>query len=423
MFRKSAFLVTFSFLSLLIFSYFFFKEKKVNIWFLAGVFFLLFFLFFLKLKIFISSSLDFRLKKEDIEERINLFNAEIKKEEAHLSSVPFQIERLSYLEKITESLVELKELESIYDFLITKLKEIFPEADVYLLYWIDKSRSRLKLVSSFKRARTISIKHKEGDTFDFWALRHTQGLLIEDIYRDFRFNPEEIDSLKTRVINSLVIAPLSLGKEMVGLLRIESKERNKFNFEDLRTLSVIADIAAMIIDRAEIFKKIEELAIKDSTTGLYQRNYFLERFREELHRCAKHNEEVGVIMVDIDFFKKINDTYGHIVGDLVLKKFSRILNEVIGNSGNLICRYGGEEFLSYIVASSPSQTLEIAELLRKRTEEMPVKFRRRTINFTISGGVSCFPQHSRFVEELIDKADRALYEAKRTGRNKICIAT
>ena len=123
-------------------------------------------------------------------------------------------------------------------------------------------------------------------------LKHNQGLLVENISQDFRFDSERLESLRNRDINSVIISPISIGKEISGLLRVESSEKNKFSFGDLRILSVIADLAATAMDRVNLFQKIQELAIKDSMTGLYLRGYFIERLKEEIDLVKEEFENI-----------------------------------------------------------------------------------------------------------------------------------
>jgi len=293
------------------------------------------------------------VRMDEVQENMNTLSSEVRAKQEYLHYIPEHAQRLNFFKRLTEELIKFQDFEDIYSFLGKEIEDIFKGLDIFLLYTIDEDK--LKLVSSYKRESSYSIKRKQGDTFDYWVLKHNQALLIEDIAQDFRFDLEKIVSLKERVINSLIISPMSIGEKMIGVLRIESKERKKFNFEDLRILSVIADLASAVIDRAKIFKRVQELAIRDGMTGLYLRNYFNERLKEEMNRALLNQSPVGIILADVDFFKELNDKYGHIVGDLVLKRLSETLRDVIGDAGNIICRFGGEEFIAFLVSSSKKQ--------------------------------------------------------------------
>jgi diguanylate cyclase (GGDEF)-like protein len=165
---------------------------------------------------------------------------------------------------------------------------------------------------------------------------------------------------------------------------------------------------------------VEELAIKDSLTSLFLKDYFFKRLEEEINRTSAKKTSFGIIMLDIDDFKKINDTHGHIVGDIVLKKLANMLKEIIGNAGNIICRFGGEEFILFIVECSRERLVELGESVRKKVEQTTVNFRRQSINFTVSLGAVLYPQDADTALKLIDAVDHLLYRAKREGKNRLC---
>lgn len=360
------------------------------------------------------------LKIEECREAINLIQSELNTQKKQLENIPEQTGKLNLFKTLTEEVSQIQEPYEIYAFINQKMKLIFPNLDLSMIYII--KQNKLSLVSSYKQNDSIVIKDKQGDILDYWVIKHNQPLIIEDISREFRFDLEQISSLKNRVINSLIISPISLGKRILGSMRIESKEKLNFNFEDLRMLSVIAGIAAVSIDRSEIFQKVQELAIKDSLTGLYLRSYFNERLEKEIKRAFMNSCPIGVILADIDHFKRINDKYGHVVGDLVIKQLSRILKQSVGDSGNIVARFGGEEFIAFLISSSKEETVKVAESIRERIASNPVVFRRNKISFTASLGVAAFPEDAKYLEELIRKTDTALYKAKKSGRNKVCSA-
>jgi diguanylate cyclase (GGDEF)-like protein len=206
----------------------------------------------------------------------------------------------------------------------------------------------------------------------------------------------------------------------MGLVRIESSEKKRFCLDDLRILRIFCDVAGAVFERAELFEKMRELATKDTLTGLFLRNTFLERLKEELERARLTDTKLALGILDIDNFKTINDTYGHIVGDLVLKRTARILVNVVGDAGNMVCRYGGEEFVFFIVHTNKEETKGVAKRIKKEINNTLINFRRKNINFTASLGVVIYPYDGTEYLELLEKADALLYKAKREGKNKVC---
>lgn len=352
-----------------------------------------------------------------LEEEINLLTLNIEDKNKLLGGIPLSCRQNISLFDISRRMIEFLDPQEVYEFLIKVLKDLFPQADSILLFIFDNKESVLSLVSSFNRQNS-PIDEKEGCVLDHWVLRHNQSLLVGDLKKDFRFDYFKTAAFKERGMSAFVASPLSIADRVTGVVRLEHREPLFFSLDDSRLLRNICDLTVLVLERAKLFNRTQELAIKDSLTGLFMRDYFMERLKEEINRAQLKNSEIGIIMLDIDGFKAINDTYGHIVGDLALKRLSRILQQVIGDSGNLISRFGGEEFIIFMVECDKERLLCAAEQIRRRVEETVISFRRKQIGFTVSLGCVLFPVDSKDIIDLIDKADKCLYLAKAEGKNK-----
>ncbi|MBU1863064.1 MAG: diguanylate cyclase [Candidatus Omnitrophica bacterium] len=167
-------------------------------------------------------------------------------------------------------------------------------------------------------------------------------------------------------------------------------------------------------------KEIETLALTDALTGLYNRRFLLQRFKEEIERTGRHASGLSCMMLDIDYFKKINDTYGHDVGDFVLKEIADVLRTNV-REYDTVARFGGEEFMVLIPGAAPVHALEIGEKIRKKVEEHELKKDDEKISVTVSIGVfGCMGiPILDDIEQYIKCADEALYVAKIRGRNRI----
>ncbi|MFH1478626.1 MAG: GGDEF domain-containing protein [Candidatus Omnitrophota bacterium] len=176
---------------------------------------------------------------------------------------------------------------------------------------------------------------------------------------------------------------------------------------------------AIQFQKVMLYKKIEDISITDSLTGVSTRRYLLERFTEEIHRSMRHKVNLSCMMLDIDHFKKINDKYGHLVGDVVLKNVASIL-KISLREVDLIGRYGGEEFIAVFSATHKDMAFQVAERIRESIEGLVLKAYDETISITVSMGISVFPDDGVSIEDLIESADKALYKAKETGRNRVC---
>jgi diguanylate cyclase (GGDEF)-like protein len=359
-------------------------------------------------------------KFDKMEERINLLSKKIEEKTDVLKILPSRCKKISFLFDISQKLVGLSDPEEIYEFLINTSKQLFPKADNILLFLARKDRDSLILNSSLKGEDRV-IKEKTGDLLDKWVLRHNYSLLVKDLKNDFRFDYNKVVPYRDRGMSSFIVSPLSVGERIVATVRVESSESGYFTLDDSRLLRSICDLSVVVLERANLFRKTEELSIKDSLTKLFLRNYFFDRLKEEIARAQIEQTKVGILMLDIDDFKKVNDSYGHVVGDLVLKRLAKILEEIVGDTGDVVSRLGGEEFIIFLIECDKERILTIAEEILSSVERARVIFRRVSVNFTVSLGGALYPDDGKEIRELVDKADKRLYQAKEEGKNRVCI--
>jgi diguanylate cyclase (GGDEF)-like protein len=165
-------------------------------------------------------------------------------------------------------------------------------------------------------------------------------------------------------------------------------------------------------------RKLVETNVKDGLTGIFNRRYLDRRIEEEFLRAGRYGRSLSIIVFDIDFFKKVNDTYGHQCGDMVLKNVSKAISESIRKTDSL-GRYGGEEFCCILPETGRDTAIEVAERFRELILSLETHFNDRCVKVTISLGVAQLSEETRTDKELFRRADEALYEAKRRGRNRV----
>jgi diguanylate cyclase (GGDEF)-like protein len=168
-------------------------------------------------------------------------------------------------------------------------------------------------------------------------------------------------------------------------------------------------------------KKLHELSITDSLTGLHNRKHLMETLGKEVARSTRHDHPFSLLIIDIDHFKKYNDTYGHLAGDDVLRKMAAVFRETI-RTNDYAARYGGEEFILILPEIGPDAGVQAAERIRKRVAKEKLGGKKETRSVKVSIGVASFPEHAEEAEPLIQKADEALYKAKQAGRNRVILA-
>lgn len=223
-----------------------------------------------------------------------------------------------------------------------------------------------------------------------------------------------------RNVKSFICVPIITKNRKFGLILIEQDFSNAFDEDKVRLLTVIGQQVGMAMENAELYQKMHELAIRDSLTGAYNRLYFHQKLEEALAKAKIENRELSVVMFDIDYFKRINDTYGHLFGDIVLKSLSDIVKGLIG-SPDVFARIGGEEFIILLPDKSLIKAIEMVENLREKISTTAIEDGTINTLITMSFGISNFPVDSSSINDLLRNADNALYKAKNSGRN--CIRT
>jgi diguanylate cyclase (GGDEF)-like protein len=212
--------------------------------------------------------------------------------------------------------------------------------------------------------------------------------------------------------------PLIYFGEKLGSLVLDSAQRHAFETSDIQPLEAVADICAAAIQNARHFEKTQQLAYLDGLTGIFNRRFFELRIAEELERAHRYNSVMSVIMMDIDHFKKLNDEFGHLLGDEVLRQASHVFSQHL-RKGDVVCRYGGEEFALLLPQTTGENALEVAEKLRRAIEAWHFPGVPRKV--TISAGVADSFASGKIRDEIVSAADAALYQAKQAGRN--CVIT
>ena len=257
--------------------------------------------------------------------------------------------------------------------------------------------------------KTFSLKK----TLIEMAVKNMETLNLSDV-RDYR---TPVMPFRTDNVCSVAALPLLYEREILGILVLLSGETHAFSPQQKEILEVLGNQASISMANARFHAEIERLAVTDGLTGLFNHRHFQERLSQEFQRLGRFAEPMSLLLLDIDYFKKVNDTYGHPVGDAVLKGVAGKVSKTI-RTIDIPARYGGEEFAVVLLNTDAKGALNMAERLRDTVSKTIFSSEDQTFNVTLSIGISTYPDGIKSKEELIERADKALYHAKRSGRNR-----
>ncbi len=224
---------------------------------------------------------------------------------------------------------------------------------------------------------------------------------------------------KLKGMESLLVLPLVVREEPIGTLIVASRESSRFGVSVRETLQALANQLAVAMANASAVRQLEEMATTDGLTGCLNKRAFLDQMEQKLMAAQRFGRKLSVIVTDLDHFKTVNDTYGHAAGDRVLQELGRVLKRVKRET-DLVARFGGEEFCVLCEETDARGARLLAERVREELECTELQTELGPLKVTASLGVATFPDHAATAADLFVQGDRALYEAKNAGRNRVC---
>lgn len=336
------------------------------------------------------------------------------------SDLQDRLTEISYLyqaSKFLSSTLKLEEiLKLIVEFTVKTLK-----ADAGYIFLKEDEKIVLKETFGIKFPEKKQIILKINNKGLNGIVAKKEESLIISNFSSFKNKKKfELISLTGGNFNSLLIFPIKSKKQLEGILGV-LKFKSFFSQDELKLISILTSIFSVNIENAKLYQEAEKLSITDGLTKIYNHRYFQERLSMEIKRIDRYNGVLSLIMADIDSFKKINDMYGHAVGDFTLKKVAEILKNNFRET-DIVARYGGEEFAIILPETNSAGAKVAAERMRKLIEEHNFSAgKKKNLKITISCGIAEYPASATTKEELIKNADEALYRAKREGKNRVVI--
>jgi len=332
----------------------------------------------------------------------------------------FESQEFAAFNNVSNKLSSTLDLEEVLTLVVESSREIiFSDLSILVLYDNEKKTYSIKAV------RGEGGKELAGKEFSRESLI---GKAIEDYRKVMLFDglkkreegfPIMGEGIRLEGMDSCLCAPFIAKAEVLGALTLFSRKPAFSSEYDTKIIGALANQASVSILNARMYLKMQEMAITDGLTGLLNHRAFQELMNEELKRMGRTPMPLSLLMADIDFFKKINDLYSHPVGDVVLKRVAQVLNKSIRDI-DVASRYGGEEYTVVLRNTDKKGALKMAERIRKAvSDETFQSASGEDFSVTVSVGVANIPEDAKRKQELIDRADSALYLAKRKGRNRV----
>ncbi|HOJ86169.1 MAG TPA: GGDEF domain-containing protein [Elusimicrobiales bacterium] len=309
-------------------------------------------------------------------------------------------------DKISEALEEKAKLEKV-------LNELKKETEVLLNY--DKKNQNIYSIFNILSQAVDLSSLKSIEKYLNESLGAKTSLYIkseEGFLPIYGFKFEDFGVKEVKEKDGKTVIPVSDGEVYCYFIIDSVDPKIKSEATD-----IIFEISPLI-KRIYLFNKIDSLSLKDGLTGLYRRGIFNEKIDEEIVRARNFKHTLGLMMIDIDHFKHINDTYGHQAGDEILKGVARVIRSCVYET-DFVARYGGEEFVVIMPRAERGGSFRKANFIRESVEKEKFKIGLVDIKVTISVGIAYYPQDALNKMELIEKADKALYMAKESGRNRV----
>ena len=278
--------------------------------------------------------------------------------------------------------------------------------------------------------KTLHRSYGNGNIRDFDILEHqANSAIIQNVLQSgkpylnnhYTFEREVPFSNDGVSIRSILCFPLQSRGETIGVIELINNMSGAFTPEDQTFVELLSALLATAIQTQDWFEEAERLTITDDLTKLYNYRYLMQYLEAEVKHCLRYKKKVSLLFIDVDGFKRINDTFGHLVGSHALSEMGQVFRGVVRET-DVVSRYGGDEFAIVLPETSLNGAMVIAERIRKKVEEFEFIAQNLSISLTVSLGVASCPEHALTAKELIKKADAAMYRAKELSKNSVKIA-
>ena len=333
---------------------------------------------------------------------------------------PREVGEVAVFHELGKALTSSLQLDQVLRTIMEKIDE-FLRPDTWSLLLVDEARQDLYFeLAVGKGAPALKdVRIKMGQGIAGWVAQHGEAVIVPDVSRDTRFfsKVDEKTKVETR---SIVAVPVRFRDHCLGVIElVNCIGPDGFHERDLALLEALADFAAIALENARTVKRIHELTITDDCTNLYNARHLNFILETEIYRSQRYGYEFSILFIDLDYFKRVNDSYGHLMGSKLLAE----IGQAVKTHCRLIdfaFRYGGDEFVVLLPQTSKENAIVVGRRLHKLIREMTwLKAEHLDVRITPSVGVAAYPTDSRTKVELLHLADEAMYMVKNSTRDGV----
>ena len=337
-----------------------------------------------------------------------------------LSTLERRNHEFAALVEMARALTSTLSLDEVLNLILEKVSLLL-QSQSWSLLLIDETTDELYFEIAVSPAAEAlkGMRLKMGEGIAGWVAEHGDSLLVPDVSRDPRFAPK-VDEAVAYTTRSIVCVPVRIRDKILGVIELVSDQASaRFDEDDLAILATVADFVAIAIDNARHVERISQLTITDDLTGLYNDRHLHTLLEYELERASRYRTPLSLVFIDLDHFKQVNDTWGHLVGSRVLAETGQLIRQST-RKVNFVARYGGDEFIILLPVTDKAGTLTMAESLRRHLREHTFHTDSgQPFHLTASMGVATFPDDAADKQALINAADLAMYRVKETSRDGV----
>ncbi len=331
-------------------------------------------------------------------------------------------QELAIFHDVAKALTSSLNLDSILQTIMEKMAAYF-EPDTWSLLMVDEEKEELYFAIAVGDASEAlkTVRLKMGEGIAGWVAKHGEPLLVPDVYTDERF-AKRIDEMTKWQTHSIICLPLKSKQRVLGVIQLINVDTKHFEEHEILALQALADYAAIAIDNARAVERIQELTITDDCTGLYNARHLYKTLEAEVYRSARFGYEFSVLFLDLDHFKRVNDTHGHLIGSKLLAEIGYAIKSHL-RLIDYAFRYGGDEFVVLLPQTGKEAALVVARRIRDVFRNS-VFCREENLNLNVraSMGVATYPEDAKSAHEIIRQADEMVYMVKNSTRDNISVA-